>query len=165
MKMRWTVCIAALGLAAAGPARAQLQPGAGQEPPACVKKFVTLRTAAEARAKAIQSASQRKQKPTAQQACSLFNAFSSAEEKLVKYAVENQTWCGIPPQIVESMKKAHARTAETRTRICRAAAAERVRPRGPTLSDTLDGAVPNAGNIRTGRGTYDTLTGSPLGTR
>ena len=166
MNVRRAVFIAALGLAGtAGPAWAQMQPGFGQQPPPCVQKFVALRASAESKAKAIEAAGKRKQKPTAQEACGLFNAFSAAEEKMVKYAAENATWCGIPPNVVTQMKKAHEHTTATRTRICNVAAEMRAHPRGPTLSDALGAPVPDADNIKTGRGTFDTLTGSPLGTR
>jgi hypothetical protein len=37
------------------------------------------------------------------------------------------------------------------------------RPAGPSLSDALTSPVPDANNIKTGRGTFDTLTGSPIG--
>jgi hypothetical protein len=30
------------------------------------------------------------------------------------------------------------------------------------LSDALSGPVPDSNNIKTGRGTFDTLTGNPL---
>jgi hypothetical protein len=166
MNVRRAMFIAALGLAAtAGPAWAQMQPGAGQQPPPCIKKFMALRGIAETKAKAIEAAGKRKPRPTAQEACGLFNAFSTAEAKLIKYAAENQTWCGIPPQVVDQMKQAHERTTKTRTRICQVASTQQARPHGPTLSDALGGAAPDASNIKTGRGTFDTLTGSPLGTR
>jgi hypothetical protein len=166
MNVRRAVLIAALGLAgAASPAWAQMPPG-GQQVPPCIQKFISLRDAAQVKAKAIEAAGKRKQKPTAQEACGLFTTFSSAEAKLLKYAAENQTWCGIPPQVVEQMKKAHARTTQTRTRICQVAAEQRAHPRGPTLSDALSAPAPDANNIKTGRGgTFDTLTGSPIGTR
>ena len=165
MNVRRAMFIAALGLAgAASPALAQTQPGFGQPPP-CLKKYTELRGEAEFKAKAIEAAGKRKRKPTAQEACQLFNAFSAAEAKLIKYATENGTWCGIPPQVVTQMKASHARLTVTRTRICQAAAAQLARPRGPTLSDALSGPAPDANNIKTGRGTFDTLTGSPLGNR
>ncbi len=167
MSVRRVVFIAALGLAAAaGPAWAQMQPGAGQQAPPCVKKFMSLRDIAATKAKTLEAVGKRKQKPTAQEACHLFNVFSTAEGNLLKYATENATWCGIPPQVVEQMKKAHARTTVTRTRICSVAAAQQARPRGPSLSDALSGPVPDADNIKTGRGgAFDTLTGSPIGSR
>ena len=165
MNVRRAMFITALSLAgAASPALAQTQPGFGQPPP-CFKKYSELRGEAEVKAKAIEAAGKRKQKPSAQEACRLFTAFSAAEAKLIKYASENGTWCGIPPQVVKQMKESHAHLTVTRTRICRVAAAQMARPRGPTLSDALGSSAPNADNIRTGRGTFDTLTGSALGNR
>jgi hypothetical protein len=42
-------------------------------------------------------------------------------------------------------------------------AAQPQRPAGPSLSDALGGPIPDSSNIKTGRGTFDTLTGTPLG--
>ncbi len=161
MHLRWALFIAALALpVAAGPAAAQVPPGA--EPPPCIKGFVKLRDDAAKKASAIRAANVHK--VDAKRACHLFNVFSAAEAKLIKYADENGTWCGIPPDVVKSMKQAHARTDVIRTKVCQVAAAP-PRPRGPSLSDTLSAPVPDANNIKTGRGTFDTLTGSPLGSR
>jgi hypothetical protein len=124
--------------------------------------FSKLRDDASKKAHAIQEASKRKATP--KEACGLFNAFSAAEAKMIKYAVDNATWCGIPAQIIDGLKQSHVRTTELRTKICQAAAAP-PRPPGPSLSDTLAAPVPNANNIKTGKGTFDTLTGSPLGAR
>jgi len=135
-----------------------------QQAPPCLEQFVKLRDEATRKAKAIEAAGKAKPKPSAQVACQLFNSFSAAEAKLVKYATKNQTWCGIPQQVIEQMKQAHAKTAETRTRICRVAAAP-PRPRGPSLSEALGADVPSAGNIKSGHGIFDTLTGTPLGER
>ena len=141
--------------AAASPWNVQPQ----QEPP-CVKQFGVLRDEAQKRARAIQSASERKVPP--REACNLFNAFSAAEAKMIKYATDNQTSCGIPPQILAQWKQSHVRTADLQTTVCRAAAAPQ-RPAGPSLSDALTAPVTSSGNIKTGRGTFDTLTGTPLG--
>ncbi len=82
---------------------------------------------------------------------------------MIKYAEDNTAWCGIPPQIVASIKQQHVKTTQIRGKVCQAAAAP-PRPAGPSLSDALGAPVPNAGNIKSGRGgTYDSLTGSPLG--
>jgi len=137
------------------------QPQQRQEPP-CIKQFVKLRNDAASKAKKIEVASKAKRNPSVQVACQLFRSFSSAEAKLIKYAVENQTWCGIPEQVIDQMKKSHSQTNRTRSRVCQAAA-EPARPRGPSLSDALGTDVPNAGNIKRGHGTFDTLTGTPLG--
>jgi hypothetical protein len=100
-----------------------------------------------------------------QVACKLFNSFSAAEGKLLKYAAANSAWCGIPEDIVTTLKQAHGRTDEIRTRICKIAAAGPPRPAGPSLSDALGGTVPDSSNIKTGHGTFDTLTGTPLGAK
>ena len=49
------------------------------------------------RANAIRVASERKASP--KEACELFNAFSAAEVKMIKYATDNAASCGIPPEI------------------------------------------------------------------
>ena len=111
-------------------------------------------------AAAIKAAGDRKASP--REACQLFNAFVAAQSKMLKYATENATWCGIPNQIMANLKEGIAKTSEVRTKVCQAAAAPQ-RPAGPSLSDALSGPVPDSNNIKTGRGTFDTLTGSPLG--
>jgi hypothetical protein len=158
----------------AGPAAAQLQPWPDQpqqqapaaspwdqkEPP-CVKEFGILRDDAQKKAGAIQAASKRKATP--KEACGLFNAFAAAEVKMIKYATSNAAGCGIPPEVVAGLKKGHERTNDIRTKVCQAAAAPQ-RNTTPSLSDALgSSAIPDANNIKTGRGTFDTLTGTPLG--
>jgi len=153
----------ALPIAATLPAVAQFQPVPQREPPPCLKEFLRLRGDAEKKAAAIKAASERKVPP--QVACKLFTTFSAAETKMLKYATANSVWCGIPAQVITGMKQAHGKTTAMRTRICRMAAAGPPRPAGPSLSDALGGTVPDASNIKTGHGTFDTLTGSPLGAK
>lgn len=166
MNLRRAVVIAAcLIAAAAGPAAAQFQatPTPQQQEPPCIAEFGKLRDATEKKALAIRAASERKAPPKV--ACSLFNDFSAAETKLIKYAVDNQVWCGIPPQIIDNMKKGHVRTEDIRGKVCQAAQQQPARPTAPTLSDALTAPVPDSSNIKTGRGTFDTLTGTPLGSK
>ena len=142
---------------AASPWTAQPQ----QEPP-CVQEFTKLRDEAQKRANAIQAASERKAAP--KEACALFNSFSAAEVKLIKFATDKATSCSIPPDVLANMKKGHARTTDIRSKVCQAAA----RPQGPaapSLSDALNAPVADSKNIRTGGGTFDTLSGTPLGSR
>lgn len=134
-----------------------------QQVPPCVQAFTKLRDDAQKKAGAIRAASERKAAP--KEACGLFNAFSAAEAKLVKYAADNVAGCGIPPEVVKNLQQQHKKTVEIQGRVCQAAASP-PRPAGPSLSDALgSGAVPDVSNIRTGRGTYDTLTGTPLGNK
>jgi hypothetical protein len=164
-----------LALLLAGPAVAQSfqpapsqgfgppQQAAPQEPP-CFKDFSALRDDAQNKAKALGAANKRKAAP--QEACRLFNALIASEIKLVKFTEANGTWCGIPPQVLTQMKTEHARASEIRTRVCEFAARGPQAAPGPSLSDALGTTrVPDASNIKSGRGTFDTLTGTPLGAR
>lgn len=132
-----------------------------QEVPACAKEFFKLRDETEKNGNAIQEAGKRKVPPPV--ACRLFNAFVSAEAKMIKYATAKAAECGIPAQAITQMKQSHAKSTEIRTRVCRVAEAGPPRPQAPSLSDALNTPVPDSANIKTGRGTYDTLTGTPLG--
>ncbi len=141
---------------------AQPAPPANAPPTDCMADFAKLRGDAEKRALLIRSASERK--VSAQVACGLFNAFSEAELRMIKYASDNTKRCGIPVEVVKTLKQGHAKSTEIRTKVCEAAA----RPAGPpppSLSDALSTPVPDASNIKTGRGTgaFDTLSGTPLG--
>lgn len=135
--------------------------GQGQEPP-CIKEFLSLRDQTGKRADAIRAASERKASP--QEACGLFKNMVTAEAKFVKYAVDNGPWCGIPPQVISQLQDNHKKTVAMRTRVCNVAAqGGQMRPAGPSLSDALSAPVTSSNNVRTGRGTFDTLTGTPLG--
>ncbi len=159
MNLRRALLIAAcLTPGAAASAVAQMQPPQ-QEPP-CMRDFTKLRDDAAKKASAIRAASSRH--VDAREACKLFNAFSAAEAKMVKYTTDNAVWCGIPPNVIDSIKQSHVKTVKMRTKVCQAAAAPQ-RPAGPTLSDALTAPVTDSNNIHTGRGTFDTLTGTPLG--
>jgi len=144
---------------AAGTAFAQFPPAPGQQPP-CLADFTKLRTDTENKAKMIQEAGKRHAQ--AKEACRLFTAFHAAQAKMYKYATDNATWCGIPPQVIEQIKTGMTQAAEVRTKICKVAEAP-PRPSGPSLSDALSAPVVNSDNIKTGRGTFDTLTGTPIG--
>jgi len=141
----------------------QAVPPAQQQPPPCVAEFMRLRSDTEQKGKAIRAASERHASP--KEACGLFNAFTAAEAKLVKYAADNVVWCGIPQQIVDQLKQGHGKAMELRSRVCQSANQAQVAPRAPSLSDALGAPVPDTNNIKSGRGTYDTLTGTPLGSK
>jgi hypothetical protein len=162
MRLRWAMVALCMVPLCAGVASAQfqpVQPAPPQQEPPCVKEFFKLRDDAEKKGLAIKTANERKASP--KEACPLFGALLAAQSKMLKYANENSTWCGIPPQVSENLKQAVAKVSEIRTKVCQAAAAPVQRP--PSLSDALTSPVPDSNNIKTGRGTFDTLTGSPLG--
>jgi hypothetical protein len=147
-------------LLCAGSARAQFAPAPPQQEPPCLQEFSKLRDDTEKKAAAIRAASERKASP--REACQLFNGLIAAQSKMLKYASDNTVWCGIPPQIVASLKEAVGKTSEIRTKVCQVATAPQ-RPTAPSLNDALSSPVPNSSNVKTGRGTFDTLTGNALG--
>lgn len=134
-----------------------------QEMPPCVQEFFKLRDDAEKKAVAIKAANDRKASP--KEACALFTALAASQTKMLKFVNENGQWCGIPPNVIEQIKQAGAKVTEIRTKVCQVAAAPQQRPQGPSLSDALSAPVPDSNNIKTGHGTFDTLTGSPLGNK
>jgi len=146
-----------------GPAQGGTGGSQGQE--GCMKEFVPLREAAEKRAGALKGAMDRKaQRP---EFCKLFKDFAAAEGKVVKFMTDNQSACRIPPDAVTQVKANHDRTVKTRDNICNAAAAGPAGPAGPPpgprLSDELGvRGIAGPNTTTPGRGTFDTLTGSPL---
>jgi hypothetical protein len=122
-----------------------------------------LRQAAEKRAGAIKAAAAKKSQPAL---CAAFKNFAAAEAKMVKYVTENTEACKIPAEMTKTMKSNHAKTIETRNRVCNAGATAAA-PRKPSLSDALGTSrLPDVTNVqpkRGGGGTFNTLTGNALG--
>jgi hypothetical protein len=151
-----------------GQPQQQQQPAASpwsaqpQQAPPCIQEFGKLRDEAQKRANAIRVASERKATP--KEACALFNSFSAAEMKMIKFATDKAVSCGIPPEVLTNMKKGHAQTSDIRSKVCQAAARP-AGPAAPSLSDALTAPVADSKNIRSGGGTFDTLSGTPLGNR
>ena len=128
-------------------------------PPAC-NNFGPLREAVEKGGTAIQAASKRKAPVT--EICKLFRTFAAASAKMAKFMEDNKSWCGIPDQAVKAAKTNLAQAVKIRTQACNAAA-NPPRPATPSLSDALGApTIATPENTKTGRGTFDTLTGNAL---
>jgi len=146
------------------PGQAPFQQQRPQEPP-CLKDFTPLKAEAEKRGMTLKKAMEAKNKPSREEACNMFKAYSSAEAKVVKFIVDNSKSCGIPPEAATAMKANHQRTMETQSKICAAGPAGAPHAAGPGLSEalgttripgtTLDPLAPQSG-------TFDTLTGNVL---
>ena len=136
------------------PARAQM----GQ-PSQCMQ-FPALSQATQLKANAVQAAM--KAKADRKDICRLMTAFVAAEDKVVKFLIENKTWCGVPDQAVAAAKASHEKSTKFRDAACTAAP----EPEAPTLSDAIKTTPVNSSsntNTKPGRGgTFDTLTGNPL---
>lgn len=138
-------------------------PGAAAQEPPCFREFSPLREAAEKRASLIKTAAERK--APRPEVCQLFKNFAAAEAKVIKFVVDNQASCHIPPQAVSQMKANHDRTNQTKDRVCAGGPGGEGTgaPPAPRLSDELgvrSFAEPNSHNRGT---TFETLTGSPFG--
>jgi hypothetical protein len=140
--------------------------GAGPTPEQadCMREFQVFRQEVEKRGLAAKAAGE-SHKASREEMCKLVTAYSGAEAKWIKYSADNMSKCGIPREIVDQIKKAHAHTDEARTKICSAG------PAGggggaPSLSDALGTSrLPSQETERrkAGTGTLDTLTGNALG--
>jgi hypothetical protein len=125
-------------------------------PPAVCASFVSLKDEAEIRGQAIQAASKTHDRKVM---CGAVTRFVEQETKVVKFLVDNQTRCGIPPAAVTNAKASHEKTIDFRDKVC----AEAPTPKPPTLSDALGTpTLDTAKNTKTGKGTLDSLTGNPL---
>jgi hypothetical protein len=120
--------------------------------------FVKLRDDAQQKAAAIKAAGARKAERT--EMCGIVTRFATAEAVVVKFLQDNKTWCGIPDQALTAAKASHENTMKFRTAVCAEGPAK---PKAPTLSDAISTpSVDTDKNTKTGRGTFDTLTGNPL---
>jgi len=128
-------------------------------PPAC-QRLLAMRDETQKHAMAIRDAGQKKAGP--EEACKLFKTFLASETKMIKGLEEHAATCGVPPDVIKSVKAQHVQAAKTGKHVCDAAA-QGPRPSAPSLSDAL-GTTPAVPDTATKRGgaTFDTLTGNPL---
>jgi hypothetical protein len=129
--------------------------------PLACQQLLAARDETQRHAMAISDASERKAGP--EEACRLFKVFLASETKMIKGLEEHAATCGVPPDVIKSVKAQHVQAAKTGKHVCDAAA-QGPRPSAPSLSDALGTTpmVPDAAGAKKGAGTYDTLTGTPL---
>jgi hypothetical protein len=136
-------------------------PGAPQGPPPACQHLLGLRDETAKHGQALQAAGKRKAAPS--ETCKLFKSFLATEAKFIKGLEDNSTACGVPADVIKSLRAAHGKASEVGKSVCDAAA-QGPRPTGPTLSDALGTTpvVPDSSATKRGKGTFDTLIGSPL---
>jgi hypothetical protein len=101
-----------------------------------------------------------KAKADRKELCTLMTSFVAAETNVVKFLENNKVWCGVPDQVIAVSKANHEKSIKFRTLAC---SEEGPRPKAPSLSDAIKTpSIDTAKNTKTGRGTFDTLTGNPL---
>src|SRR5436190_3461429 len=78
--------------------------------------FPAPREDVEKGAAGIKAASARK--ASREEVCPMFKAFAIKEAKMVAFLETNQKLCGVPPNIIASMKTNHAATIRIRNTVC-----------------------------------------------
>jgi len=135
----------------------EIPPAWAQGAPQCAQ-FQPLSEETKKRADAVQAAM--KAKVDRKQICTLMTSFVASETALVKFLIENKTWCGVPDAAITNSKTSHEKSMKFRTMAC---SDDGPHPKAPSLSDAIKTpTVDSATNTKTGRGTFDTLTGNPL---
>jgi hypothetical protein len=120
-------------------------------------QFRPLSEVARQRGEALGAA--QKHHPDRKEMCTLVSQFSVAEAAVVKFLETNQSWCGVPAEVVKSAKTTHEKTMKFKEMVC----APAPQPKIPTLSDAIGTPkLDTSKNTKTGHGTLDTLTGNPL---
>jgi hypothetical protein len=129
------------------------------QPPQC-GQFQTLSQAAAQKASVVQAAM--KSKADRKEVCAAMIPFVAAEALVIKFLEDNKTWCGVPDQIIVTSKANHEKSIKFKTSAC---TDNGPHPKAPSLSDALGTpTVDSASNTKIGHGgTFDTLTGNPLG--
>jgi len=152
--------ISALSILAVGNRAAWAQfgppPGGGQG--AQCNDFQKLSEEAQKRGSAVGAAL--KAKADRKEICALMTTFVAVESNAVKFLENNKVWCGIPDQVIAVSKANHEKSLKFRAAACSDDAPHQ---KAPSLSDAIKTpSVDTAKNTKTGRGTFDTLTGNPL---
>jgi len=132
----------------------------GQDPRAICGKFQTLSEETKKKADLVQAAM--KAKAERSKVCTLMTTFVASEGNVVKFLQDNKTLCGVPDDAIKMSKINHEKSVKFRDAACDPNAGAPA-PKAPTLSDAIKmPSVDSATNTKTGRGTFDTLTGNPL---
>jgi hypothetical protein len=123
-------------------------------------QFQTLSQAAAQKASVVQAAM--KAKADRKDVCAALTTFVTAEAAVIKFLVDNKTWCGVPDQVIVTSQANHEKSMKFKTAACNDTTPH---AKAPSLSDAIGTpTVDSATNTKTGHGgTFDTLTGNPLG--
>jgi hypothetical protein len=141
----------------AGPGASPFGGAPQQAPPQCAA-FPKLRDDAAQKANVVSEIGKKHGDRAAM--CVAVTRFYEAEQKVVKFLEENKAQCGVPDQAIQQAKVIHGNTQKFKDNVC----AEGPKVKIPTLSDAISTTpVDTPKNTKTGPGTFNTLTGNPLG--
>jgi hypothetical protein len=157
--MNRSLAIACGLLVLGGAVSAWTAPASAQAGPPQCANFTTLSAEAKKRADAVQAAIN--SKADRKEVCVLITNFVASEANVIKFLEDNKTWCGVPDDAIKASKMNHEKSVKFRNVACSADGPPQQKP--PTLSDAIKmPSVDSSTNTKTGRGTFDTLTGNPL---
>ncbi|HXW20088.1 MAG TPA: hypothetical protein VEK35_06265 [Roseiarcus sp.] len=109
------------GLVAAGVSL--LASAAGAECGDDLQKLSAKRVADLAEINSMAETSKKEKKPIDPALfCAKTRGLTATEDALLAYMAKNKDWCGIPDDVIESLKASHAKSVEFGTRACVAAA-------------------------------------------
>ncbi len=134
----------ASAIAPLGAGSASAQMGQPAMPQQCTK-FPALSQATQVKANAVSAAM--KAKADRKDICRLMTAFVASEDLVVKFLIENKTWCGVPDEAVVAAKTNHEKSVKFRNSAC----AEAPAPKAPTLSDAIKTPAVNSADQYQGR--------------
>ncbi|WP_248310237.1 hypothetical protein [Bosea sp. 117] len=149
-------------------------PGMSQRPgPAtnCQADVDVLRGDLDARGKKLEASIKKKAGPV--ELCPMFRNFVTAQEKFYNYLNKNQQNCGVPPDLLKKVKANTMQVADTRNKVCKAAAMAESGggggggggppPQGQLSSGLgLPSGIPSVQHSQQKGGVFDTLGGSAL---
>lgn len=123
-------------------------------------QFPQLNAEAQKRGAAVTAAI--KAKADRKQVCTLMTNFVTSEAAVLKFLEDNKTWCGVPDQVIAMSKVNHEKSTKFKVAACSEDAGPH--PKAPSLSDAIKlPTVDSSTTTKAGPGTFDTLTGNPLG--
>ena len=79
-------------------------------------KFPAMSQATQEKANAVSAAM--KAKADRKEICRLMTAFVASEDSVVKFLIDNKTWCGVPDQAVAAAKASHEKSIKFRDAAC-----------------------------------------------
>lgn len=136
----------------------------------CQSDAAAARGELETAGKALEAATNKKEKATPDELCPLFRKFAAAEARWNKFLTDNKDWCQVPEQVIKQSTVSLKRTNSTRDQVCQVAATG-MAPGGPpkpppqgSMSSAL--GITTGYNIGTSAGNggnvFDTLNGNVL---
>lgn len=145
-----------------GPAGPRSGPGAD-----CQKNVMSLRADVEKNGEVLKTAAKKKRPPD--EICPMFRNFVASQSKFYDYLAKNKSNCGVPDNVLKSLKSNISGMSKTRDKVCEVAAnggippgAAPAAPQGMLSQGLgLPTGLPSVTSDRPG-GVYDTLGGNAL---